>query len=542
MGIWNFYFIAKLFLYFGHYIGFHVLLNLAFAVLLAIPMPHPHLKLLRQVIAIPVGIALFYYDTWLPPISRVITQYSQLEGFSLSYLMELAGRFIIPSVVAVLALLYVVYFFTRKKLRISTFVFLAMLIPLLPVSAKLPGIESAGIYNTGVDNKLASTEPGKGPPRTASPEVSSVGDVYSTPTGAELTATLNSFYRQEAARSVFFSPPPSADAPFDVIFLQICSLSWDDLNFTKEQDNPLFQHFNIVFTNFNSAASYSGPAAIRLLHGSCGQPKHSDLYDPVATQCQMFNDLEQIGFEPQLAMNHDGRYGGFLADLRERGGLKATLFDTKAVPAYLQSFDGSPVYDDYTVLTKWWKSRLEMPSKRVALFYNSVSLHDGNRYPGDRSASSMDIYPQREVRLLDDIDRFFSELQASGRHAVVIFVAEHGASIRGDKMQVAGLREIPSPRISIVPVGIKLIGMAGNPAAKPLIISRPTSYLAISQLLADFISISPFGKNSPSLAEYASNLPSTGFVAENEDVVVMRNNKRYYIHTKDAEWVDYDPE
>jgi hypothetical protein len=44
------------------------------------------------------------------------------------------------------------------------------------------------------------------------------------------------------------------------------------------------------------------------------------------------------------------------------------------------------------------------------------------------------------------------------------------------------------------------------------------------------------------LAEYASNLPSTGFVAENEDVVVMRNNKRYYIHTKDAEWVDYDPE
>jgi cellulose synthase operon protein YhjU len=256
----------------------------------------------------------------------------------------------------------------------------------------------------------------------------------------------------------------------------------------------------------------------------------------------MFNDLEQIGFEPQLAMNHDGRYGGFLADLRERGGLKVPLFNVQGAPKYLQSFDGSPVHGDYTVLTKWWKGRLEMPSKRVALFYNSVSLHDGNRYPGNRSASSLDIYPQREARLLDDIDRFFSELQASGRHAVVIFVAEHGASIRGDKMQVAGLREIPSPRISIVPVGIKLIGMAENPAAKPLIISRPTSYLAISQLLADFISISPFGKNSPSLAEYASNLPSTGFVAENEDVVVMRNNKRYYIHTKDAEWVDYDPE
>ena len=552
MGIWNFYFIAKLFLYFGHYIGFHVLLNLAFAVLLAIPIPYQRLKLLRQVLAVPVGIALFYYDTWLPPISRVIAQYSQLEGFSLSYLMELAGRFISVPVVAALALLYIVYFFARKKLRISTFVFLAMLIPLLPVSAKLPGIyntrvdnmfvDKTGVDKTGVDNKTASTEPDKGSPRPASPEVSTAADASGTPTDAELTTTLNSFYRQEAARSVSFSPPASSDAPFDIIFLQICSLSWDDLSFTKEQDNPLFKRFNIVFTNFNSAASYSGPAVIRLLRGSCGQQKHGGLYDPSAPQCKTFNDLEQIGFEPQLAMNHDGHYGGFLADVRERGELKATPFDSKGVPAYLESFDGSPVRDDYAVLTKWWKNRLETPSERVALFYNSISLHDGNRYSGNRSANSMEIYHPRQARLLGDIDRFFTELQASGRRAVVVFIPEHGASIRGDKMQIAGLREIPSPRISIVPVGIKLIGMAENPAEKPLIVSKPTSYLGISQLLSNFISVTPFGKNSLSLEGYVRNLPATEFVAENEDVVVMRRNKRYFIHSKDAEWVEYDPD
>jgi len=63
MGIWNYYFIAKLFLYFGHYIGFHALANLAFALFLTIPTQRPRLKLLRQMVAVPSGVALFYYDT-----------------------------------------------------------------------------------------------------------------------------------------------------------------------------------------------------------------------------------------------------------------------------------------------------------------------------------------------------------------------------------------------------------------------------------------------------------------------------------------------
>jgi cellulose synthase operon protein YhjU len=555
MGIWNFYFIAKLFLYFGHYIGFHVWLNLAFAVFLAVPVPDSfarlkRLKLARQLIAIPAGIALFYYDTWLPPITRVFSQASQLEGFSPAYLVELIGRFFNPLVVAGLVLIFVIYFFAKKKLRIASFVFLAMLIPLLPVSMKLPvidnaGIDSAstsnsGIGNSGTDNNATSTEPGKGSP-AASPEASLVEDVSAAPADAELTASLNSFYKREAARSISFSSPPLPDAPFDIIFLQICSLSWDDLDYTKQRDNPLFKHFDIVLTNFNSAASYSGPAAIRLLRGSCGQPKHKELYDPAAPQCLTLDDLQQAGFEPQLAMNHDGHYGGFLDDVRERGGLKATPLDIRGLPSYLQSFDGSPVHEDYAVLSRWWEKRQQSPTGRVALFYNSISLHDGNYYSGHRT-NSMEIYPQRLTRLLEDMDRFFSVLQASGRRAVVVFVAEHGASIRGDKMQIAGLREIPSPRIGTVPVGIKLIGVPSNPAAKPLLVSKPTSYLAVSQLLANFITTTPFGKSSLNMEDYVRDLPATEFVAENEDVVVMRRGKRYYIHTKDSEWVDYDPD
>jgi len=517
MGLWDFYFIAKLFLYFGHYIGFHPWLNLIFAALLFVPLPDIYgrlkrLKLARQVIAVPAGIALFYYDTWLPPISRVFTQASELEGFSLAYLTELAGRFFNPLVTGGLVLLFIIYFFAAKKIRISSVVFLVMLAPLFSIGQ------------------------GKPPPDMATAVATSVSG---PPTNASLNSQLNSFYSNEAGRTVAFSAPAKPDAPFDIIFVHVCSLSWDDLDFTKQRDNPLFKRFDIVFTNFSSAASYSGPAAIRLLRGSCGQPKHKALYDPASAQCLTLENLHQIGFERQLALNHDGHYGGFLDDVQNGGGLKVVPFDTKGLPPYLQSFDGSPVHDDYAVLSKWWEKRLKSPTERVALFYNTISLHDGNYYSGHRT-NSMEIYPQRLTRLLEDMDRFFSVLQASGRRAVVVFVAEHGASIRGDKMQIAGLREIPSPRISTVPVGIKLIGLPDNPAGKILLISKPSSYLAVSQLLANFITITPFGKSSLSMDDYVRDLPATEFVAENEDVVVMRRDKKYYIHSKDADWVEYD--
>jgi hypothetical protein len=153
----------------------------------------------------------------------------------------------------------------------------------------------------------------------------------------------------------------------------------------------------------------------------------------------------------------------------------------------------------------------------------------------------MEIYRPRLTRLLGDLDRFFSELQASGRRAVVVFVPEHGAALRGDKIQIVGMREIPSPRISTVPVGIKLIGLEENPARKSLTVSKPTSYFAVSQLLSGFIRATPFGKNSSSLEQYVRELPATEFVAENNDLVVARRGKQYFIRSKGAAWIEYDP-
>ncbi|MFP3648914.1 cellulose biosynthesis protein BcsG, partial [Paraburkholderia sp. SIMBA_054] len=74
---------------------------------------------------------------------------------------------------------------------------------------------------------------------------------------------------------------------FDVIVLHVCSLSWDDLDVSKARNNPMLSHFDYLFTNFSTAASYSGPAAIRVLRASCGQEAHADLYKPAAQQCYL---------------------------------------------------------------------------------------------------------------------------------------------------------------------------------------------------------------------------------------------------------------
>ncbi len=51
-------------------------------------------------------------------------------------------------------------------------------------------------------------------------------------------------------------------------------------------DHPLWKHFDIVFKNFNSATSYSGPAAVRLLRASwasCRIPTCISRPAPIAT-------------------------------------------------------------------------------------------------------------------------------------------------------------------------------------------------------------------------------------------------------------------
>ncbi|MBU0587001.1 MAG: cellulose biosynthesis protein BcsG [Gammaproteobacteria bacterium] len=519
LGAWSFYFVAKLLLYWRELIGFHPLLNLAFAAFLLVPIKSALGRRVRTLSAVPAAIALLYHDSWLPPIDRLYSQSAQLSSFSTSYLLELIGRFIDWQVIAMLVIVWAIYRLVAPYLRLSVIVVL-VLVALnihLGQSTKIDTALASGVTSPGADTSNSPSEP------------------------VSLDAVLQNFYAEESKRKVSFPQADPSSTPFDIVFLHICSLSWDDLQAIGLDKDPLWRSLDFVFTHFNSAASYSGPAAIRINRATCGQSSHPGLYKPAADQCYLMPSLKQAGFEINLALNHDGHFDDFLPLIRQQR-ISVPMLPLDGVAAPMRAFDESKIYSDIGILSKWLDAREKSQDSRVALYYNSITLHDGNRYQsGTQSGqSSQETFRDRASGLLRDLSQFISLLEKSQRRTVLVIVPEHGAALRGDKYQISGLREIPTPAITNVPVGIKLIGKDLTLQGEQVQITRDSSYLALSQLIANLLANPPYGQGASNPADYASNLPATRHVSDDEVATVMQNNGRYFFKLRDSEWRAYD--
>lgn len=523
LGLWNLYFLIKLALFWAGYLNLQLLPNLLFAAVLLVPLRNRHVALLRTLIAVPLGVALMYQDTWLPPFSRLLAQPGVLD-FTGAYLLELMGRFIDWNLCGALFLMVVAYVFVRPWLRLTTLT--------LAGFAWLGGANLLALHAAQQQVAVQSAAPVPGAAQTVS---------AAEPDSATLDAYLQKFYTSEAARHVDFQPSESAAQPFDLLLINICSMAWDDLDAVGLRDNALFQQMDMVFDNFNSATAYSGPAAIRLLRASCGQQPHSKLYGVAPEQCLLMDDLRKLGFASQVMLNHTGQFEGFIDEVRSQGALPGPEVSTAGLQRALVGFDGSPIWRDRDVLAKWWGHREDQSASRVALFYNTTTLHDGNRsLTADGGTRSADYKPRAQT-LLDDLSGFIQQLQKSGRRVVVVIVPEHGAALHGDRMQISGMREIPSPSITHVPVGIKLVGMGSNPRSEPLHVSEPSSYLALSQIIARLYAAPPQAQGQgPDWKALLADLPQTPMVSENAGTVVLDYAGRPYVRIKEnGAWLPY---
>lgn len=514
MTIWNLYFLLKLYLFAVGQVKPLWVANIVLALALAATSPIRHRggRLARWLVGLAIAVPLLYYEANVPPFSRLVETFAQLRTFSFTYWLELMQRFVPPTVLIAAVVAAAVYFVVNRWLRVATFVVLALV--------ALPVWNAVSVALTPAQTNAAS-------------------GVRSTVVEQPLdrNAALAAFRTQEAQRQVPFgrlSADPNAQ--FDVIVLHVCSLSWDDLDVSKARDNPVLSHFDYLFTNFSTAASYSGPAAIRVLRASCGQEAHADLYKDAPQQCHLFTDLAQAGYTTQVLFNHDGHFDNFLSIVKQNIGVPdAPIVSNERATVPMQAFDGSPVHDDYSTLALWWTQRAQTTGP-VALYYNTISLHDGNRLVGKPNLSSLDSYPLRVNTLMNEVDEFADLIAKSGRRAVIVFVPEHGAALRGDGNQVAGLREIPTPRVVHGPVGVRLVGLPGQ-HGPTTVIDQPTSFLALAQLLSNLVSNSPF-KPGIVLSQYAASLPQTQMVGENEGTVTIRTATGYAVKTPDGVWVD----
>lgn len=515
LGLWNLYFLAKFVLLWMGLLDFNALLNLLLAAGILLPLPGLWLPRIRQAVTVLLGAALFYKDTWYPPIRRLFEQ-SEVLAFSVDYVIDLLGRFVNWDVLGVLFAVGLLYLFIAPWVRL-TLVSVALLLWVYLAGA-LPAISAPA---QSVAGETGTTQ------GASSPVAESKA----------IDAWLEQFYREQAGKSTRFPERNTTAEPFDLLVLNVCSLAWDDLEDAGMRDNALFRRMNVVFDRFNSATSYSGPAAIRMLRASCGQPHHIQLYEPANAQCMLFDNLAKLGYSPELMLNHNGpitrKYMTFLAGQH----LPAPLMSSDDFPTALKSYDGANIARDHDVLQAWWSHRLKEQKPAVSLFYNTITLHDGNRITNADGSTRRASFQERAKNFLGDIDQFIDMIQQSGRRVVLVMVPEHGAAVHGDRMQISGMREIPSRSITHVPAAIKLINMGENDQQGPQHVSEPSSYLAVSELIARLYA----QQGGPlDLAALTHDLPTTAAVSENSDSAVVEYQGRPYVRIKgQTQWMLY---
>lgn len=528
---WNIYFLGKLVLYWGGWINFHTLQNILFFVFLILPVPWLWLRRVRTLIAIPIGVALFYQDTWYPPFSRLLAR-PEVFSFSSDYVLELLGRFINWELVGAAFIAIVGYWFLSQYVRFTAITVLALVYTVLSPLMALNISFDTQVALAGDNDSLTSSSINQHSADGARP-VSSVRSDSSV-----LEVQLQSFYQSEKLRKVDFPVQDATDEPFDVLFLNICSMSWDDIRVIGMEQHPVIQRLDIVFERFNSVTSYSGPSAIRFMRASCGQTDQDSLYRPTDNDCYLFENLRSLGFDVNVALNHNGEFpAGYWSSIKAQPNPPEAFMLTGQQPD-LVAFDASPIWSDFDTLSQWWDARIKHGAERATLQYNTITLHDGNREVLPDGTTRFVPYDIRARKFLNNIEKFLDYLEQSGRKVLVVLAPEHGASLEGDRMQIAGMREIPTHSITQVPVGAYLIGAPRKPDS-PLRVQHPTSYLALSELVSRALANNIFGSTSFDWNELIDDLPETQAISENEGSIFVVSGGVPYVRLSGKDWIEY---
>lgn len=514
LGAWSFYFLMKVALAATGHLELNLFWSLALLALLVIPLRFRALMVLRQLAAIPAAAALMYSETHLPPLERLTAQWDLVSSFSGWYMLELAGRMISLEAVAALLVAWILYLYLSRVLRMTVVTLVALL--------------SYPLWSDHVSEAYVLPE------FTAEETTTEQGTQTATTRRLDPDSVLEQFYARQS--EVQLAPLAGSQPDFDILMLNVCSLSWQDLEEYDLLDHPFWERADVMLNQFYTGSSYSGPATLRLLQSSCGHRPHNQLFEPEQS-CQLGHQLQQIGYGSEIRMNHSGAFDNFLQQVQNLGGLNdAPFIDPSQFPVAMDGFDQSPIYSDEAILQDWLS---QAPDEPQFTFYNTTSLHDGNRVPGFRG-SSVASFRHRANNLLDDLNNLFDEIAASGRQVLVVMVPEHGAGLQGDAFQLPGMREIPTPALTHVPVMLTLFGADLNEQRpSSTTVSRRTGPTAVSQAIYSIIEQRPFSGGQYDPAAVARDLPETRPVLENDRTVMMEVEGQFLLQINRGSWRPY---
>ena len=536
-GWFNVYFFAKFALAYFGYLNLEPAYNALLFAAVVLPIGTRAFDLLRNVVCALAAAALLWHESWLPGPEAIRANAHNLTDFSASFLFDFVVNAVNPVIVAWLAAGIVAWLFLRRWIRFSTLTVIGLVVTAFPqlVTWALPGEKEAPAQEVAAATETAALPQSEAPAGPLRPPQPANG------TGDDIDRWLTAFLTEEENRVVSLPSEPvpeSVSGAFDIAIVNVCSLSHDDLAATGLERHGVWSKFDVNFTGFSSATSYSGPATLRLLTAACGQPPHSALYGERRPQCELLNRFAAAGWENRLYLDHNGRFDNYLASLRELAGLTPALNDLTKLHVRYEAFDGSPVYDDADVFNQWFSDLCARPASRTVSLFNLVALHDGNRAPG--SAKSFDYAPLAKS-LLDDLEGIMNRIEKSGRPVLFIVVPEHGAAVRGDKIQMARLREIPSPKITNVPVLVKFFGLKLDGTLRT--IEAPTSYLALAELMARTATSGVYRDReadaSAAVDAILMDLPQTWPVSQNANASVVRFAGVHWVRLHAGKWIKY---
>lgn len=537
LGLWNVYFICKFFLTQLGYLRLELFANIALFCFLLLPAKSKGMRFLKQLIALVCGVALLWSESWLPGPQSIMANASGITGFSVNYVLQLIWDFINWRMVFAGCAILLIYYAARDFIRVTAvtgcwLLFLAVS-PLLGTSTTQPSnlVPQATTARGGLADPASDRAE-----MLASAKGTSQGEV----TSEEIDKWYQTFIAYEKDRMAKF--PESIgpkDTPFDIVILNICSLSTDDLIASNLIGNRTFNQFNIRFDHFNSATSYSGPAALRLLNGACGKPSHDALYDTRRPECEIMNRLDSLGFKQHLFLDHSGVYDNYLNAMRTQAGLTAP-FERRRYPIKYVSFNDEEIADTLSVFRHWRSVVTKEKAPRSVSLFNFIALHDGNRKP---NKSRWEEFEPRARAFINALDTFIADIKRSKRKVMLVIVPEHGAAVRGDRIQTPRLRDIPSRRITQVPVMVKFFGLSKLPKT-PVHVTSDTSYLALTELIGRVIETNYFSKpeGAVPLADLVNDLPTTHMVSENAQATVLEYKGKDYLKMSKGTWRLYDAE
>ena len=326
LGLWNVFFIGEFLLGGFGYLSLNLLQNVLLLVFVLFPIGNRYLRWFRTLVAVVCAAALVYSESWLPGLDSIRGNFHNLAAMEGGYLLDSALNFLNFEMIGAGIALIIIYYAIRDYIRVTTFtvgyLFILLCAPLWqPFVAQLRAPAPATEVVASVDNAKKPAEEEKKSdliPQTAEP------------TSKNLDEWLKRFHDTEKDRRAEWPDKLAKDStPFDILLLNICSLSNDDLKAVGLENHEVLKQFNIRFENFNSATSYSGPAALRLLKSVCGQPSHEDLYEGRNPDCEIMNRLARLGYNQHVFMDHSGKYDNFYQSLRHLAGLSPQLAEMK---------------------------------------------------------------------------------------------------------------------------------------------------------------------------------------------------------------------